>query len=179
MDNDQLIMDNEKIYSEFISGQSKIETLYVLGMAKSSLNLKGAKSEKLELDFLRILHAIKTRKSNEQVIGYLAVWDKTKQTRIESWKKKYLAAQENIEVIPLDEITKKKFEATIKEEKEKNKEGINRNSNRLSEAKQGKEILETFLRQQIESKLERIEETEDDKLFGVNWDYYAKLERKN
>ena len=31
----------------------------------------------------------------------------------------------------------------------------------------------------ITNRYERIEETEDDKLFGVNWDYYAKLERKN
>ncbi len=170
-------MNNEEIYNEYISG--KIETLYVLGMAKSSLNLKGAKSEKLELDFLRILHAMKTRKSNEQVIGYLAVWDETIQTRIESWKKKYLATHENIEVIPLDENTKKKFEATIKEEKEKNKEGINQKSNRLSEAKHGKQILETFLKEQIESKLKGIKETKEDKLFGVNWDYNAKLERKN
>lgn len=172
-------MNNEEIYNEFILGKSKIETLYVLGMAKSSLNLKGAKSEKIELDFLRILHAIKTRKSNEQIIGYLAVWDKTIKTRIENWKEKYLAIHESIEVIPLDKITKMKYEATIKEEKEKNKEGINQNSNRLSEAKHGKKILEKFLKEQIESKLKEIQETKEDKLFGVNWDYYAKLERIN
>ena len=178
MDNDQLIMDNEKIYSEFISGQSKIETLYVLGMAKSFLDLEGAKKEKLELDFLKILYAFKTRKENEQVIGYMSVVksEANLENRLESWKSKYSTTPVPIEIIPFD---KKEEIEKLKREKKKNKTGIIKNSKELSEAKEGKQILEEFLREHIESKLKDIKETKEDKLFGVNWDYYAKLERKN
>ena len=32
---------------------------HILGMAKSNLNLRGAKAQKLELDYLRLIYAVK------------------------------------------------------------------------------------------------------------------------
>ena len=59
--------------------------LHILGMAKSSLDLKGGKSKNLELDFLRILYAINTIPFGEQVISYIAVWDEKIEKRINLW----------------------------------------------------------------------------------------------
>ena len=46
---------------------------HVLGMVKSQLDLRGAKSQKLELDYLRLIYAVKKiRKQKDNAMGYLA-----------------------------------------------------------------------------------------------------------
>lgn len=169
-------MTNLEIFNEYKEG--KIDTLYILGMAKSFLDLAGAKKEKLELDFLKILYAIKARKENEQVIGYMAVVksDVDLEAKIESWKSKYSTSPVPIKVFSLDD--KEKIEQ-LKREKNKNKVGINKNSKEYSEAKEGKEILERFLKKSIEDELKiTIQNRKEDKLFEIEWDYYLKLENK-
>ena len=53
---------------------SQISNMHILGMAKSSLTLKGAKASKLELDFFKLAFAVSVlRTSGEQAIGYLQV----------------------------------------------------------------------------------------------------------
>jgi hypothetical protein len=48
--------------------------MHILGMAKSSLTLKGAKAPKLELDFFKLAFAVAAfRAVGEQAIGYLQV----------------------------------------------------------------------------------------------------------
>lgn len=51
-----------------------MSTTHVFGMAKSSLDLLGAKRQKLELDFLRLVYACQHYQANGcQAFGYLAV----------------------------------------------------------------------------------------------------------
>ena len=98
-------MNNEEIYSEFISGQSKIETLYVLlEWQNLFLDLEGSKKKIRIRFFLKILYAFKTRKEDEQVIGYMSVVKSVAnlENRLESWKSKYSTTSVPIEIIPFD-----------------------------------------------------------------------------
>lgn len=61
---------------------------HVLGMAKSHLDLKGAKGPKLELDFLRLVYAVKElRARGDQANGYLLVMEEDIASRVKSWIK--------------------------------------------------------------------------------------------
>ena len=65
---------------------------HVLGMAKSQLDLRGAKSQKLELDYLRLIYAVKEiRKQRDHAIGYLAVLTPGILDRVKQWETKYQA----------------------------------------------------------------------------------------
>ena len=47
---------------------------HILGMAKSHLDLRGAKAPKLELDYLHLIYAVKEiREKGESAQGYLVV----------------------------------------------------------------------------------------------------------
>lgn len=65
--------------------------MYVLGMAKSSLCLKGGKASKLEFDFFKLVFAVNNlRVSGEQVVGYLKVLSLIARERGENWVDKFL-----------------------------------------------------------------------------------------
>ena len=65
---------------------------HVLGMAKSALDLRGAKGPKLELDYLRLLYAVKElRKRGDNAQGYLIVLTEPIHERTRQWENKYLA----------------------------------------------------------------------------------------
>jgi hypothetical protein len=64
--------------------------MHVLGMAKSSLCLKGAKASKLELDFFKLAFAVaKLRTSTERAVGYLQVLSTAARDRAVGWTAKY------------------------------------------------------------------------------------------
>lgn len=64
--------------------------MYILGMAKSSLTLKGAKASKLELDFFKLAFAVAAlREAGEQAIGYLQVLAVPARDRALGWVTKY------------------------------------------------------------------------------------------
>jgi hypothetical protein len=64
--------------------------LHVLGMAKSSLNLRGAKEQKLELDFLRLAYAVRDlQESGDAAIGYLMVLDPEVAEAASTWIDRY------------------------------------------------------------------------------------------
>jgi hypothetical protein len=66
---------------------------YVLGMAKSSLDLTGAKAQKLELDVLRLIYAVQhLRRGGSEAHGYLLVLRPELITRARTWLVKYQAA---------------------------------------------------------------------------------------
>jgi hypothetical protein len=59
-------------------------------MAKSSLDLRGAKSPKLELDFLRLAYVVRDiRAAGGNAIGYLAVLDSIVAETASSWIEMY------------------------------------------------------------------------------------------
>ncbi len=64
--------------------------MHVLGMAKSSLCLKGAKASKLELDFFKLAFAVaKLRASGDEAVGYLLVLSTAARERAVGWVTKY------------------------------------------------------------------------------------------
>src|SRR5690348_3202780 len=63
---------------------------HIFGMAKSSLDLRGAKGRNLELDFLRLVYAVQHyRRLGDEAQGYLAACSKEAESRITAWAKKY------------------------------------------------------------------------------------------
>jgi|SRR6185437_3276793 len=68
---------------------------YVLGMAKRHLDLRGSKAPKLELDFLRLLFAVRElRRNGQDAVGYLLVMTNAIKTRTISWARKYCCRDE-------------------------------------------------------------------------------------
>lgn len=68
--------------------------LHLFGMAKSSIDLKGAKGPKLEGDFLRLLLAVtRCRERGEGAMGYLAIPTRECEKRILTWIEKYEAVE--------------------------------------------------------------------------------------
>lgn len=68
-----------------------MSTTHVFGMAKSSLDLLGAKRQKLELDYLRLVYACQHyQTSGCQAFGYLSVTSAAIGQQVEKWERKYL-----------------------------------------------------------------------------------------
>lgn len=73
--------------------QRKHIVKHIFGMAKSSLDLNGAKAQKLELDFLRLAYAVDHyRRCGEEAQGYLLVLGPALQARVVAWTRKYGAS---------------------------------------------------------------------------------------
>lgn len=63
---------------------------HILGMAKSFLDLKGAKSPKLELDYLRLVFAVDDlRRRGDRAQGYLIVLTPQILDCVKKWENKY------------------------------------------------------------------------------------------
>jgi len=151
---------------------------HVLGMAKSHLDLKGAKRPKLELDFLRLVYAVKElRARGDQAKGYLLVMEKEIATRAESWIEKYQAGDAVvIEVAGLSPDEREALEA----EKKSNIAGMVAGSlgstvGNQSNAVLGKHLGEDALRNLIMSKEPGVQEMKDESAFPlrIRWDFYG------
>ena len=67
-------------------------TTHVFGMAKSSLDLLGAKRQKLELDYLRLVYACQHHRAQGcEAFGYLAVTSASIEQQVRKWAAKYQA----------------------------------------------------------------------------------------
>ena len=65
---------------------------HILGMAKSNLDLRGAKAPKLELDVLRLIVAVRTlRETKQEADGYVLVLHANVGRRVAVWLEKYQA----------------------------------------------------------------------------------------
>ncbi|MCT4580324.1 MAG: hypothetical protein N4A35_02820 [Flavobacteriales bacterium] len=158
-------------------------TTYYLGMAKSSLNLKGAKSQKLELDLLRLIYLIKT-KEKERIVGFLMVYDEAIKARCLLWIKKYEALDliDN-NLLFIDTFYKSdeksatiEFVKILEEEKANNKKAITGNNPEAAMANKGRKIIEKALHQfmakiiGIPQKVNAIDEDQIE--FDISWDGY-------
>lgn len=156
--------------------------LHILGMAKSSLDLRGAKAQKLELDFLRLAYAVRDfREAGEEAVGYLMVLDPTVAITARAWIEKY-GTGEGV-VVLCNEITGPEFEALLKE-KADNALGLlqehrfDEAERALSLANNGRELGERALQRDIAERHPGVTTTTAFPL-GVQWDFCGTLELAN
>lgn len=154
------------------------QTKYVLGMVKRNLDLKGAKGPKLELDFLRLVYAIKElQKSGHEAKGYLLVMTPRISRRIDAWRKKYEAG--NTVVVETAQLSPEQRQ-TIEDEIRENKNGmvagtVGEDVAGRSDATVGAKIGEELLRKLIETHESGIYRScnEQDFPLLIRWDYYG------
>lgn len=149
---------------------------HILGMAKSSLDLRGAKARNLELDVLRLVYAVhKLRANGEDAHGYVLVLDRSAESRVKVWLKKYeaitLVTCMCAELSDEDRIQ-------LQSEKEANAEGMQQNSSKPfrqahSVAGHGRMVGEAALRHQIIKLEPSVKEADSDMPLGVQWDFYG------
>jgi hypothetical protein len=95
---------------------------HILGMTKSHLDLKGAKAPKLELDYLRLIYAVKEiRKQGDSAQGYLVVMNDGILTRVRQWEYKY-QGKECVEVLSVS--LPGRVRRTLENEKTRNLAGM-------------------------------------------------------
>ena len=154
---------------------------YYLGLAKSSLDLKGAKGQKIELDLLRLIYLIKTN-NDEIIFGFIMVYDDDIVNRCEKWIEKYNAFDLLGKSIFIDKFRDKMTSRQISnfnKEKENNRIGNTLIASTLSNADSGKEMSERFLHErmllEIRKKfpkviIEDIKQDEKNNKFEICWD---------
>ena len=151
---------------------------HVLGMAKSFLDLKGAKSQKLELDYLRLVYAVKDlRKGGEDAQGYLVVFTSQILERVKQWESKY-QGKGCVEII--DVSLRRCVKSRLKQEKESNLAGMaaavtGGEAGGRSNANFGRDTGESNLRKILLGLEPRVKEVKDENRFPccIRWDFYG------
>ncbi len=151
---------------------------HILGMAKSNLDLRGAKGPKLELDYLRLVFAIKEiRKQGDNAQGYLVLMTDKILNGVKKWECRYHGKEfVTVEVASLSDQTKH----TLENEKARNTEGMvagasGGNAGSRSNADNGRYIGEAALSHiilQLEPNVQRIRDGSKFPL-GIQWDFYG------
>ena len=156
-----------------------MSTMHIFGMAKSSLNLKGAKRQKVELDYLRLVYACLVYPASE---AYLVVTDTAMENTVLKWAKKYKAdGVVNVKVLPTEKLT-----TELRAEKKRNVRGMvdainGKGLNTDAVAALGEQICEEYLLELMQAIYPAIghkhhcqKKIDYRKLpLGVNWDFYA------
>ena len=152
--------------------------LHILGMAKSSLDLRGAKGPKLELDFLRLAYAVRDfREAGEDAIGYLMVLDSSVAETAARWAEKY-RTEDAIAVLCCEPGSIDRELLVV--EKTNNAIGflpdlaIRNLDRKLAFAHFGKNLGEESLIKSIEERHPGIIRSYDFPL-GIHWDFYGTL----
>ncbi len=92
----------------------KAQKMHILGMAKSSLTLTGAKASKLELDFFKLAFSVAALRANgERATGYLQVLSVPARDRATGWCAKYSTS--DIVVVLYSEPTEEELVALVAE----------------------------------------------------------------
>jgi hypothetical protein len=157
---------------------------YVLGMAKSCLNLNGAKRQKVELDFLRLVYAKrKLVEEGHSAEAVLAVMTNTiaqqcghpncsMKPLVQEWGKKYEAVGVvHVLVIKLDS----QDDGALRKEKKRNVDGMRagasgRETDGKSAAPLGRDLVEHYLSAEITRRYRGVQVLA--KLpFDIRWDY--------
>lgn len=151
---------------------------HILGMAKSFLDLRGAKSPKLELDYLRLAYAVKElKKGGDDAQGYLVVLTPEISGCVKRWQNKYQAKDC---VIVIDISLPQVLKNSLKLEKDNNKAGmvagsIGGKTGGRSSANLGRQTGENALSDKIFELEPRVKQTHDENIFpcGIRWDFYG------
>jgi hypothetical protein len=151
-------------------------------MAKSSLDLRGAKGPKLELDFLRLAYAVRDfLAAGENAVGYLAVLDNRVAGTAAGWIDKYHTTDQ---VSILCCIPKGPDIDWLMVEKADNSVGflpdrlLATHERKLAIANFGRDLGEKHLKEAIEERHPGIIPSTNFPL-GINWDYYGILNSIN
>ncbi len=178
-----VVGSDEKARSAFCNAVRSVcipqqATRVVLGMAQSSLDLRGAKAQKLELDLLRLAYAVdRIRHRGAEAQGYLLVMTASQATRLQTWLAKYEAGDlvRTLIANPQPEVL-----AILKSEKSDNAfgmmAGMNSGAAGLSSAAMGQEYGERRLHEMINELEPSLRPTSDPAPLGVQWDFYAARE---
>ena len=147
----------------------------LLGMAKGSLDLRGAKPIKLELDYLRLAYAAKERKKKGlRTKCYLFVTSEEASTRIKDWGLKY-NSKGLVKVIVRKGITDQEFNLLIRE-KNRNAIGIDGREASYSIASMSEKVCERCLKDYIEKENQGAVGIKSSSFpFGVQWDYCGEI----
>jgi|WetSurSiteA1Bulk_404760.scaffolds.fasta_scaffold46472_1 hypothetical protein len=151
---------------------------HVLGMAKSHLDLKGAKGPKLELDFLRLVYSVmRLRQKGDSALGYLIVMTATIADTVSGWASKYDSAE--CVIVNVASLSAEQMQR-LSAEKQGNVEGMVRGTlgnavEGKSDAPYGKSLAEEALRECIRQREPDAREVMNKLLFpfGIRWDYYG------
>ena len=155
---------------------------HILGMVKSQLDLNGAKSQKLELDYLRLVYAVKEiKKRGDYALGYLAVLAPSILDRVKHWEAKY-QAEGCVKVINIHLSSSDK--SKLKEEKTSNIAGMvtgamGGEAGERSSANFGRKTGENALRKKIFESEQNVEEIMDKTEFPlrIQWDFYGVVDK--
>jgi hypothetical protein len=155
---------------------------HIFGMAKSSLDLRGAKSRNLELDFLRLVYVVEHyRRRGEEAQGYLAVLSEVAAQRVNVWVRKY-ETRSLVTCIPCSLALAVGEKDVLQSEKAANLAGMIAGTQRetvagRSDATVGRQIGERFLRKAILEAEPGVREITHSPImpFGVRWDFYGTL----
>ena len=153
--------------------------MHILGMAKSHMDLRGAKRPKLELDFLRIAFAIShVDSAGEAGRGFLLVFTQQIRETAMEWTERY-GTGDAIEII-LAELTNDETRR-LREEKISNVSGmiagtLGQNVRGMSNADIGKEIGERKLEEEIRRRHPQVRRIadRDEYPLGIDWDFYGR-----
>jgi hypothetical protein len=151
---------------------------HILGMVKRNLDMNGAKGPKLELDFLRLVYAIKElRRSGSDAKGYLLVMTPPIAQRVAGWQSKYQAGDSV--VVLTAQLSQEQF-GIIRAEVRANIEGmvagtVGENVAGRSDATAGGQIGEELLQQLIEIHEQGVHRSLNEREFPfrIRWDYYG------
>ncbi len=154
---------------------------HILGMAKSFLDLKGARSPKLELDYLRLVYAVKDlRQSGDGAQGYLVVLTPEILECVKRWENKY---QGKNCVTVIDISLPGPIKNRLKLEKDNNKAGMidgatGGKARGRSNANIGRQTGEYALRDRILESEPTVKQTNDENEFPccVRWDFYGTVD---
>lgn len=164
-----------------------MQSTHILGMAKSCLDLKGAKSAKVELDFLRLVYSVqKLREKGDFAFGYFAVVPNITPT-IEKWVAKYqidiykefvFAIPVNLNETQTRELVAEKVNNSFANTKHHNKDV----DKKLSSGFLGETYFEEVLKSEILKKHKELNDIgltkykESEMPFKIRWDFYGKIE---
>ena len=151
---------------------------HVLGMAKRCLDLKGAKRQKVELDFLRLAYTVRElRESGDEAQGYLLVLSGNIARCVADWIEKYKA--NDAVKVKAAELTREQA-TLIRSEVARNTAGMiagtqGEEVGDQSDATNGGAIGEEYLRVWIEQDELGIHRNVNLVQFplGIRWDYYG------
>ena len=152
---------------------------HVLGMARPWADLEGARETKLELDYLRLVYAIKElRKAGDAAQGYLIVLSPDILNRVKQWELKYQAAEcvqvvyGALSVSDMSKLRPGSASTTDELLAGLTGYGAGKSSNDIF----GQAIGENALRKEILKQEPGVRETinESEFPFGIHWDFYGR-----
>jgi hypothetical protein len=146
----------------------------IIGMAKSYLNLKGAKAPCLELDFFKLAYAVK---NSANMVGFILVLTSDIEKRVNGWISKY---ETGVSIKPvLVELTQQE-RTHLMNEKEANRKGTNKsrldNKSEESIACYGSSLCEQKLNNKIMMDYPYITRINNKQYYplNINWDFYGR-----